>query len=224
MDTSPCDLLAAPLVTDSNSAASRRQALRAFAGVAASLGTAGVLGVGDGEAKKKRKKRRKKKNKKGKGKGNNLLNGAPTFGGTAIGEVNILDVVANGANGVVKLINDYRVQNTQPALARNSKLEAAATTHAQDMAVSGNFQANPIAGVTLSQRLQAVGYSGTAAMNIFSHPDWTVVTAQTVFGAWNVGGYYDGNMLDSTFTQIGIGWYRGTGNRVYFTAIFGKPA
>ena len=228
METDRFDHLSTVLTTPG----SRRQALRSVAGAALALVVAGALGADEGEAKKKRKK-----SKKGKGKTGGSSSGGGQNGGSNSGDGgndggNIAVSAGNGGGGATQteeeklldLINNFRAQNGQPALARNGKLDTAALSHSRDMANRGYFAHNSPEGSTPDQRIAAAGYSYSWwGENIYRSAPGDD-SAQSAFTSWVNSSGHRANMLSSNFTQIGIGRATASDGRTYWTNTFGRPA
>lgn len=226
MDTTRFDLLASLLSADGTGTTSRRHALRTLAGLAAGLATAGLLSADEGEARKKRKKKNKNKskNKQKKGGQNRNSNGSGNGNGGNGGGNNTGGGNASEEETLLGLINAFRAQNNQPALARNGKLDTAALNHSQDMANRNYFSHTSPEGGTPDQRILAAGYTYSWwGENIYqSAPN--DASAQSAFNSWVNSSGHRANMLNSNFTQIGIGRATAANGRTYWTNTFGKPA
>lgn len=235
MDTERFDSLASALTTPGT----RRQALRTLGGIAGALAVASTLGLDEGEAKKKGKKGKGKGKKGGKGNkgGGSFDDGGHSGGNSGGGETGggSNDGNTGGNNGggnttqteeekLLVLINTFRAQNGQSALARNSKLDTAAVNHSRDMANRGYFSHNTPEGGTPDQRLTAAGYSFSWwGENIYKSAPGDA-SAQSAFNSWVNSSGHRANMLSSNFTQIGIGRATASDGRTYWTNTFGKPA
>lgn len=123
---------------------------------------------------------------------------------------------------LINLINQERTSRGIGTLSANSQLTTAALNHSEDMACNDFFSHTGSNGSTPWARMAAAGYSGSAmAENIAAGQG----SAQQVFDGWmNSSGHRD-NMLNPTYTQIGMG-YRYTNTSTYgsyTTATFGSP-
>lgn len=121
-------------------------------------------------------------------------------------------------------INQYRAENGRAALSLNTKLGRASELHSQDQAAgdfSGHTGSN---GSTPEQRITAQGYQYSwSGENVFwSIPDGS---ANAAFTWWKGSPDHNANMLNSNFTEIGIGRaHRAANNRWFWTTNFGRPA
>ncbi len=118
-------------------------------------------------------------------------------------------------------LNNLRVQHGARRLRMNNKLLIAARKHSALMAAK-NQMSHDLGG-TLPQRLAAVGYKWSwAGENIaynygYSNP-W-----QTLFEQWKNSPEHLANMLNTEFTEVGLG-FSVNGNYSWGTQDFGKPA
>ena len=194
-------------------------------------------GTRNGRIQSSRKRKKRKKGKKGKGKTGGSSSGGGQNGGSNSGDGgndggNIAVSAGNGGGGATQteeeklldLINNFRAQNGQPALARNGKLDTAALSHSRDMANRGYFAHNSPEGSTPDQRIAAAGYSYSWwGENIYRSAPGDD-SAQSAFTSWVNSSGHRANMLSSNFTQIGIGRATASDGRTYWTNTFGRPA
>ncbi len=113
------------------------------------------------------------------------------------------------------LINAYRAQNGRGALTISTNLSRAATWHGTDMGAKGYFSHTDSLGRSPSARARDCDYPGGAGENIAAGTIWD--TAQEAFDAWRNSSGHNANMLNSSYTKIGIarvfvsgsryGWY-----------------
>jgi uncharacterized protein YkwD len=116
-------------------------------------------------------------------------------------------------------INALRAQKGLPAYALNSQLTAAALAHSQDIANTGNITHTGSDGSTSAQRIKAAGYSGAfTSENIYGGQ----VSVDDVWGFWSTDKDHLPNLIDTRFTDIGIGVVT-SGSNTYYTADFGGP-
>jgi uncharacterized protein YkwD len=110
----------------------------------------------------------------------------------------------------LQLINTYRQQNGVPALTVSRKLNVASYRHSADMAQRDYFAHDtrlPLppgqSGAAFTDRMHAAGYTSYSAAgeNIAAGHS----TAQAAFNAWKNSAGHNANMLNASFTQIGIG-------------------
>jgi uncharacterized protein YkwD len=124
---------------------------------------------------------------------------------------------------IINLTNQARRANHAPALTENSSLTAAAMLHSQDMAAA-NTMAHTIPGVglpALTDRAAAVHYSyAMLGENIaYNQPD-----AVSVVGSWMNSLPHRENMLNPSFTNIGVGLAWNQRGEPYYTMMLGRPA
>ena len=123
---------------------------------------------------------------------------------------------------LIALINQERANQGMGALTQQSQLTAAAQGHSQDMACNNIFSHTGSNGSNLSDRMAAQGYVFSAvAENIAAGYG----TAQDVFNGWMGSQGHRDNMLNSVYTQVGIGYaFTSTSDfGTYWTANFGTP-
>jgi uncharacterized protein YkwD len=127
---------------------------------------------------------------------------------------------------VVTLTNDFRRQNGLADLTVNNKLNAAAQTHSQNMALQDFFAHEGKDGSEPWDRMTAAGYQWSkAAENIAAGYQ----TAADVVNGWINSPGHRANMLDASVKEIGVGYYflandTGTTNfNSYWTQDFGAP-
>lgn len=107
-----------------------------------------------------------------------------------------------------------------PALTLDSRLRCAARLHSQDMATKAFFSHTGSNGSTFVQRIQAAGYSFTAAGENIAAGQTT--PASVVQGWMNSTGHCN-NIMNPNYTQLGVGYYRGGPYGHYWTQDFGRP-
>ena len=123
---------------------------------------------------------------------------------------------------IVGLVNQYRGQNGLVALKVNAKLVQAAQIHANDMAAM-NLMAHDLPGAALpglADRARFVGYQySTMGENIaYNFPD-----AASVMNAWMNSPGHRANILDSSYTEIGVGIALDSQGSPYYCQVFGSP-
>jgi uncharacterized protein YkwD len=125
---------------------------------------------------------------------------------------------ANGAlvsDAVFCLTNQVRASYGLPAFRRDTRLDAAALLHSQDMATRNFFAHVTPEGLTPSDRAAAQGYLTGAGENIANgYP-----TATAVVLAWMASAGHCRNILGSA-RDLGIGAF--TAGASYFTQSFGS--
>jgi uncharacterized protein YkwD len=156
------------------------------------------------------------------------LTPAPTRLPTAVG-----DSDANGCdsgNAVFEsetraLINGQRANAGLSALTVNGALSTAARAHSQDMAMSNYFSHTGSDGSDPFSRMSAAGYSFSAAAENIYAGQRQYDSPSAAVSAWMGSTGHRENMLNSMFTQFGVGYWCNENSTYggYFTADFGKP-
>ncbi|MFN8080524.1 MAG: CAP domain-containing protein [Kineosporiaceae bacterium] len=122
---------------------------------------------------------------------------------------------------VVRLVNVERASNGCSALTAESRLTAAAQLHSEDMAAKNYFDHNSQDGRSPGARITAQGYKWrTWGENIAAGQQ----TPASVMSAWMNSSGHRANILNCTFTQIGVGVAKGGSYGIYWTQDFGTPA
>jgi len=125
-------------------------------------------------------------------------------------------------SSLIQLINQERQSRDIGTLSQQSQLTAAARVHSEDMACNDFVSHTGSDGSLPWDRARAQGYNYSAiAENIFAGSS----SAQSIFNGWmNSPGHRD-NMLNPTYTEIGIGYqyWADSTYRAYTTAVFAKP-
>lgn len=127
---------------------------------------------------------------------------------------------------VLALTNSERTANGCGALSINNTLAVVAQAHAVDMAENDFFDHNSLNGQSPFDRMRAAGYSfSSAAENIAAGYS----TPASVVAGWMNSAGHRANILNCSYTEIGIGYYRlnsdtGDINYVwYWVQDFGRP-
>ncbi len=109
---------------------------------------------------------------------------------------------------LLQLINAERRSLGRSALTFDSRLDAAAQGHSDDMLAKDYFAHDSLDGRSPGDRINAEGFYGSWGENIYAHtgtPD-----AQRVFDGWkNSSGHY-ANMINPAFNVAGIGIAQGS--------------
>lgn len=125
---------------------------------------------------------------------------------------------------VVDLTNEERVQNHATPLQRNAVLDAAAKLKAQDMAKNEYFAHFSPDGVSPWHWFDEAGYVyAHAGENLAIH----FTDSEEVVEAWMNSPAHRKNIVDSKFTEIGVGTAKGTYegyDTVYVVQLFGTQA
>ncbi len=123
-------------------------------------------------------------------------------------------VALNYEKEVVRLVNEIRVQNGLKALAHNWELSRVARYKSQDMKDNRYFShTSPVYG-TPFQMIKNFGLSYRSAGENIARGQ---ATPQAVVNAWMNSSGHRANILNASYTQIGVGYVAG-GN--YWTQMF----
>jgi uncharacterized protein YkwD len=136
---------------------------------------------------------------------------------------NVSGVMSSREQTIVDLVNQVRAEAGLAPLQVNSKLVQAAQIHSIDMAQLGRME-HTLSGAALPglvDRIQYVGYGySSAGENIaFNYPD-----ENSVMTAWMNSTGHRANILNPSFTEIGVGIASDDKGQPYYTQAFGKPA
>jgi uncharacterized protein YkwD len=149
---------------------------------------------------------------------------APTSGSstTTIGIPSVSTVMTAQEQGIVDLVNQQRAQAGLGTLQVNTQLVEIAHIQSTDMAELGQM-AHELPGAalpTLQSRAQYAGYSFLLlGENIaFNYPD-----DNSVMNAWMNSPEHRANILDPSYTQIGVGIAYDSQGEPYYTQEFGQP-
>ncbi len=131
------------------------------------------------------------------------------------------------AAGVVEATNVERLANGCNAITMSTQLNSAAFVHSQDMAINDFFgHISTSNGSTPGTRVADTGYSASAiSENIAAGHS----TAAAVVADWMSSAGHRANILNCSFTEIGVGYYylendTGTENwNHYWTQVFATP-
>ncbi len=124
------------------------------------------------------------------------------------------------AGAVLALTNTERAKVGCKALTVNAELASAAQAHTADMAKNNYFSHDSQNGKSPFDRMKDAGYSfSAAAENIaMGQP-----TAADVMNAWMNSAGHKANILNCTYTEIGVGYAKDKNGAPYWTQDFGKP-
>ncbi|MFC4945360.1 CAP domain-containing protein [Pseudonocardia sp. GCM10023141] len=120
-----------------------------------------------------------------------------------------------GTAGVVTLTNQERAKAGCAALRRDDRLDTAAQGHSADMSLQSYFSHDSLDGRTFVTRITNAGYPDPGGENIARGQR----TAAEVVQAWMNSPGHKRNILDCTFTTIGVGFDQ---NGDYWTQDFGR--
>ncbi len=123
------------------------------------------------------------------------------------------------AAAVLKITNAERAKAGCKALSANSTLNNVAQAHSADMAAHNYFSHDSQNGKSPFDRMKDAGYNFRAAGENIAYGQRT---ATDVMNAWMNSPGHKANILNCTYTQIGIG-YALQGSTPYWTQDFGTP-
>ncbi|WP_405094799.1 CAP domain-containing protein [Micromonospora sp. NBC_01412] len=126
--------------------------------------------------------------------------------------------VTSQARQVVDLVNAERAKAGCGALKINSKLTTAAQAHSQDQADHRKMSHDGSDGSGVGERLDRVGYAWRA---YGENVAWNQQTPAAVMNAWMNSSGHRANILNCSFTEIGVGV--ATSDGPYWTQDFGTP-
>ena len=122
--------------------------------------------------------------------------------------------VSSYESEVIRLVNEIRQQNGLRPLAANWELSRVARYKSQDMRDNGYFSHNSPTYGTPFQMLSAFGLSyRTAGENIAKG----YASPQAVVNGWMNSSGHRANILNASYTQIGVGYVSGG---TYWTQLF----
>ena len=119
---------------------------------------------------------------------------------------------------VLALVNQERAKQGLSALSWSDELTAVARAHSKDMAARGFFSHTNPDGQSPFDRMKAVGISyRTAGENIAAGQR----TPQEVVNAWMNSEGHRANILNASYTRLGVGYASGSGAySTYWTQCF----
>ncbi len=105
---------------------------------------------------------------------------------------------------VLELTNAFRESKGRAPLKLNEKLTIAAQGHVEDMAERDYFAHNSPDGEGIGERINATGYNySTAGENIAAG----FLSAESVVNAWIESPGHLANLLNTSYTEIGLGYF-----------------
>ena len=125
------------------------------------------------------------------------------------------------ASQVIKLTNAERTKSGCKGLKSNAQLKSAAQKHSADMAKQDYFSHTGKDGRSPFERMGDAGYAFSAAAENIAAGQRT--PADVVKGWMNSPGH-KANIVNCTYTEIGVGYAKGGSYGTYWTQDFGKPA
>jgi uncharacterized protein YkwD len=121
---------------------------------------------------------------------------------------------------VLALTNSQRAKAGCKALSVSSKLTTAAQSHTADMAANNYFSHDSQDGRSPFDRMKDAGYSFSAAAENIAMGQQTPAD---VMSAWMNSPGHKANILNCTYTQLGVGYAVSKSGSPYWTQDFGKP-
>jgi uncharacterized protein YkwD len=134
-----------------------------------------------------------------------------------------------GVQGIVNQTNAYRASSGLPALSESALLMQVAQAHAANMARQDKYgdtdtNGHILDGHDVVYRVAQVGYQwswlGENVAYCFGYSD---PAAQLMIQWWNSPDHR-ANILDSNYTEIGVGIATGASGRTYGDVVFARPA
>ena len=126
----------------------------------------------------------------------------------------VADAVLQYESEVIRLVNQVRTENGLKALSPNWELSRVARYKSEDMARNGYFSHTSPTYGTPFQMIRAFGLSFRSAGENIAYGQRTPAA---VVDAWMNSSGHRANMLNSSYTQIGVGYHE-AGN--YWTQMF----
>ena len=124
---------------------------------------------------------------------------------------------------IVNLVNQVRQQNGLGALTVNAKLVQAAKIHANDMATL-NIMAHDLPGAALPGLIDRARYVGYQYSSMGENIAYNFPDATSVMNAWMNSPGHRANILDPSYTEIGVGIALDSQGSPYYCQVFGSPA
>lgn len=122
--------------------------------------------------------------------------------------------------------NEQRVKDTEPVLAENAQLTAAATAKAQDMATRNYWSHATPEGTTPWVFVDQAGY---AYEQVAENLAYGFDNSQETIKGWLNSPEHRKNLLSSEYTEVGFGvaksdHYQNNGSQTIVVAMYGKPS
>jgi uncharacterized protein YkwD len=121
---------------------------------------------------------------------------------------------------VLALVNGERRVANCKALTTSATLAQAAQEHSTDMAAHGYFSPKGRDGRSPFVRMTDAGYPFSAAAENIATGQLTPAAVMT---AWMHSATHKANILNCTYTQLGVGYAKAKDGIPYWTQDFGKP-
>ncbi len=117
-------------------------------------------------------------------------------------------------------VNALRRAAGAPPVELDSRLNAAAATHARDMALQNRPWHFGSDGSSPIDRVQRVGYSGRLVGEAISE---TYETELETLGAWMEEPATRGVILDPSARDMGFSWHQESNGKIWWTMVLGAP-
>lgn len=121
---------------------------------------------------------------------------------------------------VLDSVNALRGASGAPALKLDSRLNAAAATHARDMAVQNRPWHFGSDGSSPIDRAQRVGYQGRVVGETISE---TYETELETLAAWMEEDATRKVILDPSARELGFSWHQESNGKIWWTMVLGSP-
>jgi len=127
------------------------------------------------------------------------------------------------AREIIDLTNQARAEASAPTLSPSSALMLAAQLHSQDMARL-NLMSHDIPGIPLASLTDRAAYVHYHYLRLGENIAYNQADAASVVTSWMNSQPHRENMLDPSYTQIGIGVARNQRGEPYYSMMLGTPA
>lgn len=127
------------------------------------------------------------------------------------------------AQGIIDLTNQARAGANVPSLSASPALMTAAQLHSGDMARL-NLMSHGLPGVPLASLTDRAAYVHYRYQRLGENIAYNQADAAGVVASWMSSPPHRENMLDPSFTQIGVGVSWNQLGEPYYTMMLGKPA
>lgn len=121
---------------------------------------------------------------------------------------------------VLDSVNALRQSGGAPELSLDSKLTAAAATHARDMSIQNRPWHFGSDGSSPIDRVQRVGYSGRLVGEAISE---TYETEMQTLAAWLEDPAIRGTIMDPSAREMGFAWFQEDNGKIWWTLVLGAP-
>jgi uncharacterized protein YkwD len=140
-----------------------------------------------------------------------------------LGDPQTSDFVDKYRDGIHDKVNELRAKGQLQALTRNSKLDAAAQKHAENMARQEK-SVHELDGQHSKGRIQKEGYEASmVAENVAVAPVGSNKGAAALVDAWRYSAGHYKNIMLETATETGLGAARGKSGKWYVCQVFAAP-